>query len=110
MAKFLIEATYSDEGLLGLAADGAAKRLRDVKAAAKSLGGKVDAFYFSFGDSDVVGIADFPDNSSAAAFSMAATSSGAVSIRTTPLLTGDEMDKSIAKMAKAKYRAPGGGE
>ncbi len=110
MPKYLIEATYSDEGLLGLAADGAAKRLRDVKAAAKSLGGKVDAFYYSFGDSDVVGIADFPDNSAAAAFSMVATSSGAVSLRTTPLLTGDEMDKSIAKMAKAKYRAPGGGE
>jgi uncharacterized protein with GYD domain len=110
MPKYLIEATYSDEGLLGLAADGAAKRLRDVKASAKSLGGKVDAFYFSFGDSDVIGIADFPDNSGAAAFSMLATSSGTVSVRTTPLLTIDEAGKSIARMAKAKYRAPGGGE
>jgi uncharacterized protein with GYD domain len=110
MPKYLIEATYSDEGLLGLAADGAAKRLRDVKAAAKSLGGKVDAFYFSFGDSDVVGIADFPDNAAAAAFSMAATSSGAVSIRTTLLLTIEEADKAIGKLAKAKYRAPGGGQ
>jgi len=63
-----------------------------------------------FGDADVVGIADFPDNSAAAAFSMTATSSGSVSIRTTPLLTGDEMDKSLAKMSKAKYRAPGGGQ
>ena len=110
MPKYLIEATYSDEGLLGLAADGAAKRLRDVKASAKSLGGKVDALYYSFGDADVVGVADFPDNAAAAAFSMMATSSGAVSIRTTPLLTIDEADKAIAKMAKAKYRPPGGGE
>ena len=42
MPKYLFEATYSDEGLTGLAADGAAKRQRDVKAAFKSLGGKVE--------------------------------------------------------------------
>lgn len=108
MPKFLIEAMYSDEGLMGLAADGAAKRLRDVKASAKTLGGKVESFYYSFGDSDVIGIADFPDNASAAAFSMMATSSGTVSIRTTPLLTIDEADKAIAKMSKGKFRPPGG--
>ncbi|MDA0206203.1 MAG: GYD domain-containing protein [Acidobacteria bacterium] len=110
MPKYLVEATYSDEGLIGLAADGAAKRLRDVKAAAKSLGGKVEAFYFSFGDSDAIGIADFPDNASVAAFSMLATSAGTASVRTTPLLTIEEADQAIGKLAKAKYRAPGGGQ
>jgi uncharacterized protein with GYD domain len=110
MPKYLIEVTYSDEGLLGLAADGAARRLRDAKAAAKTLGGKVDVFYYSFGDSDAIGIGDFPDNASAAAFSILATSSGAVGIRTTPLLTIEEADQAIGKLAKAKYRPPGGGE
>jgi uncharacterized protein with GYD domain len=110
MPKYLFEATYSDEGLIGLAADGAAKRIRDVKAAAKSLGGKIEAFYFSFGDSDAIIVADLPDNAAAAAVSMMATSAGTASVRTTPLLSVDEMDKSIEKMAKAKYRPPGGGE
>ena len=40
MSKYLFEVQYSSEGLSGLAADGAAKRLRDVKSAIKSLGGK----------------------------------------------------------------------
>ena len=110
MPKYLFEATYSDEGLIGLASDGAAKRLRDIKAAIKSLGGKFEAFYFSFGDADAIGIADLPDNAAAAAFSMMATSAGTASIRTTPLLTIDDADKAIAKMAKGKYRPPGGGE
>ena len=110
MPKYLFEATYSDEGLVGLASDGAAKRIRDVKAAAKSLGGKVENFYFSFGDADAILVVDLPDNSAAAAVSMIATAAGTASIRTTPLLTVDEMDKSIEKMAKAKYRPPGGGE
>ncbi len=106
MPKYLFEATYSDEGLTGLAADGAAKRQRDVKAAFKSLGGKVETFYFSFGDADA--IVDLPDNASAAAASIMATSAGTASVRTTPLLTVAEADAAIAKLAKAKYRPPGG--
>lgn len=108
MPKYLIEANYTDEGLVGFVADGAAKRLRAVKAAAKSLGGKVDALHFSFGSYDCVGIADFPDNASAAAFSIMTTSTGAVIINTTPLLTADEADKAIGKLAKGKFRRPAG--
>ena len=110
MAKFLVEATYSDEGLVGLRADGAAKRLRDVKAAAKSVGAKVEACYFSFGDSDVILLVDAPDNIAAAAISVAATSSGTVSLRTTPLLTIEEMDKALTTVGTVKYRPAGGAE
>ncbi len=110
MPKYLFEATYSDEGLVGLASDGAAKRQRDVKAAFKSIGGKVETFYFSFGDADAVIVADLPDAASAAAVSVIATAAGTASIRTTPLLTVAEMDDAIDKMPKAKYRPPGGGE
>ena len=108
MPKFLFEAQYSSEGLNGLAADGAAKRQRDVKAAFKSLGGKVEAFYFSFGDNDAIVIADLPDNSAAAAGSIMAAATGVTTVRTTPLLTVDETDEAISKAKKARYRPPGG--
>lgn len=110
MPKFLIEATYSDDGLIGLQADGAAKRLRDVKAAAKSVGAKVETFYFAFGDADAIIVVDAPDNSAVAAISVKVTSSGSASVRTTPLLTIEEMDKALAAAAKTKYRPAGGGE
>lgn len=110
MPKYLFEATYSAEGLTGLVADGAAKRQRDVKTAFKSLGGKVETFYLSFGNADAIVIADLPDNASAAAASIMATSAGTARVRTTPLLTMAEADAAIAKLAEAKYRPPGGGD
>ena len=49
-----------------------------------------------------------PDNAAAAAASIMATAAGATSVRTTPLLTVAEADAAIGKLAKAKYRPPGG--
>lgn len=108
MPKFLFEAQYSSEGLSGLAADGAAKRERDAKAAFKSLGGKVEKLYFALGDNDIIGIVDFPDAASAAAASIMTGSTGLVSLRTTALLTVQEADQAIKKAKGARYRPPGG--
>ena len=108
MPKFLCVGQYSGEGLTGLIADGASKRLRDVKAAVKSLGGKLDAFYYSLGNDDVVLVLDLPDNASAAAVSLVAGATGLVSLQTTALLTIEEADAAIEKAKGAKYRPPGG--
>ena len=110
MSKFLFEVQYSSEGLSGLAADGAAKRLRDVKSAIKSLGGKVESFHFALGDNDAVLIVDMPDAPSAAAASVAVGSTGLATVRTTTLLTIAEADQAIEKAKGARYRPPGGEE
>ena len=105
MPKFLCTAGYTAEGLQGVVKDTASGRKAAVQKAVKGLGGKVEAFYFSFGDDDVVLIVDLPDNTAAAAMSLAVGSSGLVQLRTTPLLTVEEVDKAIK--AKSTYRAPG---
>ncbi len=105
MPKYLFEAAYTAEGLQGVFKDTASGRKAAVQKSIKGLGGKVEAFYYSFGDSDVLVIIDLPDNISAAAVAMAVGASGLVHGRTTPLLTVEEVDKAI-KM-KSKYRAPG---
>src|SRR6266566_2045345 len=52
---------------------------------------KIEFRFLRFGDYDVILIADYPDNVSAAAFSMAVTGGGAVkALRTRPLMTIDE--------------------
>ena len=68
-------------------------------------GGKLESMHFSFGSDDAVLIADLPDNVAAIRLSTAVGASGLVSIRTTPLLTVEEMDKALDK--GANYRAPG---
>ena len=105
MPKYLIQGSYTPEGLKGLAKDKASGRKAAVQAAMKSLKGKVESLYFTFGSDDVVVIVDAPDNIAAAAMSLSVGSTGLVNIRTTPLLTVEEVDQALA--LPSKYRAPG---
>ena len=105
MPKYLIEASYTLEGTRGVLREGGSKRRDAVKAAIKSVGGKVEAVYFAFGKSDVIVIMDAPDNVSAAACSTVINASGAVNVRTTVLLTPEDIDAAVKKTVK--YRAPG---
>jgi uncharacterized protein with GYD domain len=105
MPKYLVQARYTTEGIQGLVRDSASGRRADVQAAVKTLGGKVEAFYYAFGDDDVVVILDLPNSITAAALSLTISGSGAVRIRTTPLLTVEEVDQALE--IKTEYRAPG---
>ena len=105
MPKYLVKASYTQEGTKGLLNDGGTKRRAAVEQMMSQIGGKVEAFYYAFGDADAVLIIDAPDNASAAALSMAVNASGAVSLKTIPLLTAEEVDQAAKK--KINYRAPG---
>ena len=105
MPKYMLQATYTGEGLKGLMNDTATGRRAAVKASVEAAGGKLEAMYYCFGKDDVVIIMDLPDNVAAVSLVTAVGASGLVRARTTPLLTIEEMDKALAK--KAGYKAPG---
>ena len=105
MPKYLWEASYSAEGAKGLLKDGGSKRRKAAEEAVKAVGGKLEAFYFAFGKYDAYVIADIPDHASVAAASLAVNASGAVAIRTTVLLTPEELDKASKK--SVSYSPPG---
>jgi len=105
MSKFLIEASYTAEGLKGLQKDKASGRLEALTKAVQSLSGKVDSMHFALGDDDVIAIVDFADIQAAAALSAAVALTGLVRMRTTSLLTVVEMDQALAR--NAAYRGPG---
>jgi uncharacterized protein with GYD domain len=106
MSKYLLEVNYTIEGVKGVAAKGGSARKAAAQAAAKSLGGKVDVFYFAFGGTDVVMIADMPDNEAAAALALGITGGGGATVRTVVLLTCQEIDAAVKK--KVQYTPPGG--
>src|ERR1700722_13288786 len=87
MPKFLIEASYTAEGLRGLAKDKASGRQAVVKEALASVGGKLDSVFFALGDTDVYNLCDCPDHVSVAALSLAVSASGMVRTKTIPLMT-----------------------
>ena len=105
MPKFLIEASYESQGAKGLAKEGGSSRRALVGDLVKKSGGTLECFYYAFGAADVYAIIDMPDTASALAMSIAINASGAVKLRTTPLISVEEMD-AAAKMQVA-YRAPG---
>jgi uncharacterized protein with GYD domain len=105
MPKYLISGSYSAEGLKGLQKDKASGRRRAVSAAIEGLGGKLEAAYFALGQDDVYVIADLPDNAAAAALGIAGSSSGLIRVRTTVLLTVEEIDAALAK--NVAFRPPG---
>ncbi|HXK03295.1 MAG TPA: GYD domain-containing protein [Verrucomicrobiae bacterium] len=105
MAKYLIEGSYTAEGLRGLAKDKASGRTAAVEAAIGGLGGKLECIYYAFGENDVYLICEFPDNATAAAIGLAVGASGMVRTKTTVLLSVGEVDAALAKTVA--YRAPG---
>ena len=105
MAKYLISASYTAEGAKGLLKEGGTKRRQAAEQAIKSAGGKLEAFYFAFGDNDAFVIVDAPDHASVAAMSLAINASGAVRTKTVVLLTPEEIDQATKK--GTTYRAPG---
>jgi uncharacterized protein with GYD domain len=98
MPKFLIQVSMHKEGIRDVLSKAKGTGLRAaVSKFAESAGGKLDAYYFAFGQHDVVGIVDFPDNVSAAAVSVAANGAGMVDLAMTPLITPEEMDQAVEK-------------
>jgi len=106
MAKFLIKASYTNEGLQAIRAAGPTTRPKAVEELAASVGGKMEAFYFAFGDTDAYVIVDLPDNGAAAAIAGAVGSTNVVrEYSTVVLMTPEEMEEALRR--PATYRPPG---
>ena len=105
MAKYFIQGSYVGEGLKGLLKEGGSSRRAAVETVVKGMGGTLESFYYAFGEDDVLGIVDFPDNATVAAFSLAVNASGAVAVKTTVLMTPEEVDEATKR--RVDYRPPG---
>jgi uncharacterized protein with GYD domain len=105
MAKYLFHANYTEEGLKGLLKEGGSSRREAVVQALKGLGGTLEAFYYAFGDTDLFGIADLPDTVSTMAFSLIINAAGGAKVKTTVLITPEEVDQAAKK--SVEYRPPG---
>src|SRR5262249_9099584 len=107
MPKYLVEGRYTSDGLKGIAREGSSRRRAEVAKTIESAGGKLEAFYFAFGDADFYIIFDAPDNVSAAALSVVANQSGFVTSKIVVLMTADEMDQAIKKTRTIEFLRPG---
>jgi uncharacterized protein with GYD domain len=105
MPKFLIEASYTLDGVKGVQTAGGTSRRDAVAQLAESVGGRLESFHFGFGDRDAYVIVELPDNESAAAVALTVNASGGATVRTIVLLTPEEVD--AAAKRSVDYKPPG---
>lgn len=105
MATYLLQVSYTTDGLKGVLKEGGSSRRTMVDGMVKSLGGTLESFYYAFGDDDVYATVQLPDNVTAAAVSLAVSASGAARSKVVVLLTPEELDAATKK--SVGYRAPG---
>jgi uncharacterized protein with GYD domain len=106
MAKYLIAATYSVDGLKGLMKDGGTGRRAAIEELLKSVDGSLECLYYAFGGKDAYLVVDVPSNEAAAAIGMVVGAAGGASVETTVLLTPEQVD--AARSMTPQYRPPGG--
>jgi len=105
MAKYLVEGKYVGDGPKGILKDGGSGRRDVLEKMCKSLGGTLESCFFAFGESDIILIFDMPDNVSMASCSLTASATGLVTVKTTVLMTPEEVDQAAKK--SPSYRGPG---
>jgi uncharacterized protein with GYD domain len=105
MPKFMVQGSYTTEGLKGLLKEGGTGRRKAVESAVKAMGGHLESFYFAFGDADVVAIFDVPDNVTASTLAIGIAATGTVGLKTIVLMTPEEVDQATKKTLA--FRAAG---
>ena len=106
MPKFLGHGSYTAEGWKGLEKETPTHRRNFVANLLASLGGKLEIFYFTFGEHDFVWIADYPDIATSAAVAVAVQESGMIKSHQILLLTPEELDAALK--IRVPFRSPGG--
>jgi uncharacterized protein with GYD domain len=106
MPRYLVNASYSPDGVKGVLKTGGTARANAVKSAVEGLGGTMHSFDFAFGGADAIVLVELPDNVAAAALGLAVSSTGLAAVTTTVLLTPAEIDQSVTR--SVAYTPPGG--
>jgi len=104
MADYLLQLSYSAPAWAAMVKH-PENRVEAVRKSIEKLGGTIKGFWLSFGEHDMVGILEMPDNVSAAAFAMAIAAGGAcTNVKTTPLLNIDEGMAAMKKAGSSGYK------
>lgn len=108
MSHFMLRWQFKDDvakALVGKPQD----RTGPARTLVESFGGKMHHYFFVFGDYDGLAICEFPDNTSVAACSLKAMSTGAFTrFETTTLLTAKEAESAMkqAHDTRSEYKPP----
>ena len=105
MRKYLIKGIYHPDGTKGLIKEGGSGRKTAIEKMLAEMGGRVEAFYYAFGEDDVILIVELPDDITAVSVGLRVNAAGLVRISMTVLISPEDIDAASKK--SVSYRAPG---
>lgn len=107
MPQYMLQYAYTPETWAALTAN-PMDRSEAVRALAQKFDGRLIDLYYTMGEYDGVVIIEMPDDASAMAFVLAATSPGHLrATRTTRLMLPDEAIQAMQKAKGIGFTAPG---
>lgn len=106
MGHYFVEGSFTAAAAKSLVA-APGDRSVVAKTLVESMGGTFHSYFFTFGDSDDIVLAEFPDDTAAMATGIALGASGAFSkSKVTKLMTRSEAQAAMTRAQDAKYAAP----
>tara|TARA_B100001113_G_C21095938_1_gene616583 strand:- start:1012 stop:1323 length:312 start_codon:yes stop_codon:yes gene_type:complete len=86
---------YTPKGAAGLLEDGGTARKQETLRILTEMGGSLESYYWCYGNTDFIMIADMPSESAAIKLALQVGSSGVFNGNLTPLISADEMDAAV---------------
>jgi uncharacterized protein with GYD domain len=105
MSKYFVRITLTPQAVATLQQDKASGRRATVAKMIEAAGGKLEAYYFGLAVDEVLALADLPDPRIATPIAMAVNGAGVAQLGITPLLTPEEVDEALPRVAA--IRPPG---
>jgi len=107
MPVYMFQESYTNESW-AVQIKNPQNRMEVARQIIEAQGGKLLGGYYAFGEYDVVLIADFPDNVSAATIALMVSAGGAPKVfKTTVLLSVEEVLEAMRRAGRATYHPPG---
>ena len=97
MPKYVTLYQFTEQGIRNFA--GTVERTRSAESAIEKMGGTLREVFWTLGPYDVVSVCEFPDDETAAAFSLKLSSVGNSPVTTLRAFDRDEMARIIARAA-----------
>ena len=108
MPIYLIRETYTSEAWAAQIKN-PQNRMDVARQIIEAQGGTLLSGYYAFGDDDVILTVELPDNVSAATIALTIAGGGAAtSIKTTVLLSVEEIQEALRRAGRSGYRPPAG--
>jgi len=96
--RYLVRAVLTPEGLKNFQKQPPTALKAGVVKFVESVGGKLEFWFFDYGESTAYSVIYYPDEVAAATAQLSTNAAGFAHVTIRPLLSAEEMDKAVAKV------------